>query len=75
MNTEIKIKEAVLKNQALLALAGTVLNQMQEEYLTHGDEWADITDTNAAAVEVLKKLNMIRVIRFNDGKHYGQIRT
>lgn len=60
-----------LKN-VILTKARDLLVHMELQH-QRGEDWVHLDEAPAAAVNVLKKLGMIRVIKI-DGHHRGQIK-
>ncbi|MCK5224230.1 hypothetical protein KAR04_05640 [Candidatus Calescamantes bacterium] len=58
--------------QAILTKAHDLLTEMELEH-QRGEDWVHLDEAPAAAVNVLKNLDMITVIKI-DGCHRGQIK-
>ncbi len=58
--------------QAILTKAHDLLTEMELEH-QRGEDWVHLDQEPAAAINVLKNLGMITVIKI-DGRHRGQIR-
>ena len=67
-----KIAAAYDVKDSVLARAHNLLLEMKQTH-ERGVMWVPLHAANCWAVGALKKMDMITVIKFNDGEQYGQI--